>query len=325
MPFPDPRLRFGLVSKTPATHRPPGCRRGFGSRPPFALRWCSFWWLHFVGLGEGTLRWRFANLGENLTAAAFSPVLRPKAFRGQVFRAQSLYFVLSLCVPAGLAVCRARMAGTAGAGVAADGPPVLVGRWLDVHCPAICHAAGSLPRAGRPVGSRVGGAAAVSVPYTSPHASKGPGQGVSKGPGQGVSKGPGQGVSEGPGQGVSEGPGQGEQGAGPGKRGRVAPLLFGLVSGRPAAEKLMAAAGISVLAGGTVASIFFGALPVSRPTIPFTMTAKDRAAPRPRLAILDHAVEMAAKPDAAVLASCRLAAHLLNVRRPEDVNLRCAS
>ncbi len=279
--------------------------------------------VHFVGLGEGTLRWRFANLGENLTAAAFSPVLRPKAFWGQVFRAQSLYFVLSLCVPAGLLFVvrgwRALLGLAAPLMVllswSVDGSTCIALQYVTLLVPCLVLAAllGAESAALRP--SRCHTLARS--------ASKGPGQGVSKGPGQGVSKGPGQGVSEGPGQGVSEGPGQGaSKGLGQSaSEGESLPRLrFGLVSGRPAAEKLMAAAGISVLAGGTVASIFFGALPVSRPTIPFTMTAKDRAALRPRLAILDHAVEMAAKPDAAVLASCRLAAHLLNVRRPEDVN-----
>jgi uncharacterized membrane protein len=238
--------------------------------------------VHFVGLGEGTLRWRFANLGENLTAAAFSPVLRPKAFWGQIFRAESLYFVLSLFVPAGLLFVvrgwRALLGLAAPLVVllswSVDGSTCIALQYVTLLVPCIVLAAllGAESAALQPPGCHTLARSA----------------------------------SEEPDQGASEGE-------------PLPRLRFGLVSGTPAPQKLMAAAGISVLAGGAVASIFFGALPVSRPTIPFTMTAKDRAALRPRLAILDHAVEMAAKPDAAVLASCRLAAHLLNVRHLEDV------
>jgi uncharacterized membrane protein len=200
--------------------------------------------VRIAGLEEGTLRWRFANLGDSLTTVALSPVLRPKVFWGQIFRAESLEFVLALLVPAGaLFVARGWRALL---GLAA--PLVVLLTWS------------------------VDGSTCIALQYVT----------------------------------------------------LLVPclMLAALLgaAGTAAPRTLMASAGISVLAGGVVASIFFGALPVSRPTIPFSLTATERAAQRPRFAILEHAVEMTAKPDAAVLASCRLATHLLNARRLEDVN-----
>ena len=255
-----------------------------------------------VGLSEGTLRWRFGNLGESLAAAALSPVLRPKTFWGQIFRPESLYFVLALMVPAGaIFVVRGWRALL---GLAApllvlltwsvDGSTCIALQYVTLLIPCIVLAA---LLGAESIASQAG--TPLSVPGgTSPSA---PGGTSPRVPG---------------GTSLSAAKGVASPAATP-----LVPQGAPTKTSRPvSARLLMAWAGLSALAGGAVASIFFGALPVSRPTIPFTLAAKDRAALRPRFEILDHAVETASKPDASVLASCRLAAHLLNVRRLEDVN-----
>ncbi len=77
--------------------------------------------------------------------------------------------------------------------------------------------------------------------------------------------------------------------------------------------------GILALVTGIVASVFFGALPFSSETIPFTRTAEERARLAPYVAAQDRAVALVDRPDASVIASGRLAAHLLGVRRLEMV------
>jgi hypothetical protein len=78
-------------------------------------------------------------------------------------------------------------------------------------------------------------------------------------------------------------------------------------------------AGLLGLASGTVASLFIGALPFSRTTIPFALCSEEVAARAPYREVLGQAAEMVGGPDAATLASGRLAAHLLGVKRLEMV------
>lgn len=75
--------------------------------------------------------------------------------------------------------------------------------------------------------------------------------------------------------------------------------------------------GVLAATSGLVASFFMGALPFSRETIPFALTAPEAEALAPHHAALDRAVKMADRGAAAVLASGRLAAHFLGVRRLE--------
>lgn len=77
--------------------------------------------------------------------------------------------------------------------------------------------------------------------------------------------------------------------------------------------------GIMVLVAGIVASVYIGALPFSGDTIPFTRSAEEQEKWAPFTAAMDRAVEMVDDPGASVIASGRLAAHLLGVARLEMV------
>ncbi|NUQ63817.1 MAG: DUF2079 domain-containing protein [Pirellulales bacterium] len=103
--------------------------------------------------------------------------------------------------------------------------------------------------------------------------------------------------------------------------------MIGAVRRRP--ERLLfdrlLPGGAMALAAGAVASFYFGALPFSGVTIPFTRTDQEKALMAPQTAALDRAVAMVDHPDASVIASGRLASHLLGVRRLEMVGFAMES
>lgn len=86
-------------------------------------------------------------------------------------------------------------------------------------------------------------------------------------------------------------------------------------------------AGAMALVTGTVASVYLGAMPFSGVTIAFTRTAEEKARLGPYTATLDRAVALVDRPEASVIASGRLAAHLLAVGRLEMVGfaMECMS
>lgn len=99
---------------------------------------------------------------------------------------------------------------------------------------------------------------------------------------------------------------------------------------RPAGAELPPA--LAALVSGLTASVFFGAVPWSSPTlsvvVALTYQTKDVQAPaNPRAAgtaghaLLEDIVAQVRQRDAAVLASGRIAAHLLGVRRLESVEM----
>ena len=96
---------FGVVSRMGQRHRQ--------SFVPFGIR-TEIWWGMAVLTGAGfaavyTLSGladfqtgRFAALGNNAMEVVLSPLLRPKAFWGELFQITKFYFVLSLVLPCGV-------------------------------------------------------------------------------------------------------------------------------------------------------------------------------------------------------------------------------
>ncbi|MGA2266789.1 MAG: DUF2079 domain-containing protein, partial [Phycisphaerae bacterium] len=82
----------------------------------------------------------------------------------------------------------------------------------------------------------------------------------------------------------------------------------------------MTISGAAALATALVMSLIFGALPTTPPTSPFYIHESFRPQWDPRVRELDHLVAMINRPDASVLASGRVASHLLAVRRLEPLS-----
>jgi len=81
----------------------------------------------------------------------------------------------------------------------------------------------------------------------------------------------------------------------------------------------LASAGLLALTTSVVASIYLGALPYSRENGPGPFTSKQRADLADHYATLKKAESLVGDPEASVVASARLASHLLGVRRLETV------
>jgi hypothetical protein len=82
----------------------------------------------------------------------------------------------------------------------------------------------------------------------------------------------------------------------------------------------MAVGGAGALATALCMSLVFGALPCTPPTTPFHIGADRRAEWTAHCRKLDRLVAQINRPDASVLASGRVAAHLLAVRRLEPLS-----
>jgi uncharacterized membrane protein len=88
-------------------------------------------------------------------------------------------------------------------------------------------------------------------------------------------------------------------------------------TGRANPAAAMTVFGTTALATALTMSLVFGALPTTPPTSPFYVHESYRPQWDPRVKELDRLVALIDKPDASVLASGRVASHLLGVRRLE--------
>jgi hypothetical protein len=91
-------------------------------------------------------------------------------------------------------------------------------------------------------------------------------------------------------------------------------------AGRSDPPRAMTLEGATALATALCMSLVFGALPSSPPTTPFHRGGQARAAWTAHCCRLDAVVALVNRPDASVVASGRVAAHLLGVRRLEPVS-----
>jgi uncharacterized membrane protein len=206
---------------------------------------------------------RFDNLGSTAVEIGLSPLLRPRAFWGQVLRAESLLFLLTLLAPLGLGTLRRGWLILSAAAL----PILVLLAWE--HLPATCIAFQYVT---------------TLVPVFFVAA-------------------------------VSGGAARGDAASAQGGSSCSGGLLT---------------SGASALAACLTASVFFGALPWSSPTLA-VMKARSylrdgerfpsnpRAVGTPGNEQLNAIVNKFNRPEFAVLASGRLAAHLLRVRRLESV------
>jgi uncharacterized membrane protein len=209
---------------------------------------------------------RFDNLGDSSIEIAMSPVLRPRAFWGQIVRMESILFVLTLLLPFGLCTLRRGWLILSAAAVptivllAWDHPPAtsIAFQYVTTLVPVFFLAAIS-------GGAAESGACAALSPQD-------------------------------------------------GSR-----CVGGLMT-----------SGASVLAACLTASVFLGAMPWSSPTMTVlaarsyvqhgqSFDTNPRAAGMPGNDDLNAVVDRVNRPQFAVLASGRIAAHLLNTRRLESV------
>ncbi len=247
---------------------------------------------------------RFFELGGSAYEILLSPVVRPAAFWGTVVRPQCGYFLLCLAVPLGLPSLR-------------RGWPVL----LTLALPVLVLLAWQHPSAtsiafqyttslipflflAAMVGAAVAGMAAGTVPIFAAETASSQEKGFAAAK-MGLSPSAGAAVS-------------------------------GMAGGTDDRSGSLGRAGLTALAAGLAASLWIGAMPWSSPTLSQAWVQTyhaasgdfsvyfDRLTGAKGNAVLRRAVAMVATRDSAVLASGRIAAHLLMVRRLETVGQACA-